>query len=448
MNRLIKKIKTPIVIITLLIIGTTYLTFFLPMKRELENSYLKNFRFLSESKVYSIRTFIENGLDYSKSLSSESMKRSKILAYKNGEIGFDEIKQYIKAIDKEKIELDDDLIGVISVVGDIIISKYGVYNIEEMDKLDKSLFYDYSISVKDDDIMQLIVYSPITEQNLILGYDIIYFNRSKVIKDLMNEEISIDIVNKTASKELVEYGRIIESNDSSVLLDFDDKIGYIAKLDSTDNYIYTYTFKDNLYSPIKKIAIISQGSIILGLLILFTVIKFIILRNANKILSDVEYSRDKYKEHAYKDPLTGVCSRLFLDTWVENNLKELEEQKAIYSIAMIDGDNFKEINDNYGHSIGDKVLIKVAEILKKSVRQNDIVIRYGGDEFLIIFEDIDCKIAESILNRIENKLDEINEFDFDISISYGVSEIKNSEEFFQSLNKADEKMYSSKHNKV
>lgn len=447
MNRLIKRTKTPIAIVAILIISITYLTFFLPMKRELQNSYLRNFRLLSESKVYSIYTFIENGLDCAENLSNKTVKKSKILEYKNGEIGFDEVKQAITSININKVDSNNDLTGVVSIVGNVIISEYGVCNYGEMDKLVKSPFFDYNILVRDDNV-HLIVYSPIIDQNQVIGYDITYYNRPQLIRDLMSDEISVEIIYEKEANELMKNGKKSKVDDGKMLIDFDDSIGYISKLDKTDKYIYTYTLKDKLYEPIKRIAIISQSSIALGLLILFIAINHIVLRNANEILNAVENSRDKFKEHAYKDPLTGVCSRLFLNTWIENNLDALEEQNVIYSIAMIDGDNFKEINDNYGHSVGDKVLARIADILQKSVRQNDIVIRYGGDEFLIIFENIVSDTAENILKRVEKKLVEIDDFEFDITISYGISEIRNSEDFFQSLNKADEKMYSSKQKKV
>ncbi len=94
----------------------------------------------------------------------------------------------------------------------------------------------------------------------------------------------------------------------------------------------------------------------------------------------------KIKRLALKDRLTGLYNRNYISLFVESKLLPiLQRQKANFTVALLDLDNFKFINDNFGHQKGDEVLKKWAEIIKKELRISDIPIRFGGEEILIIF---------------------------------------------------------------
>ena len=118
--------------------------------------------------------------------------------------------------------------------------------------------------------------------------------------------------------------------------------------------------------------------------------------------------------------------------------------KGINYIILIDIDNFKQINDEYGHIAGDKTIKKIAEILKLSVREDDLVVRYGGDEFLILLKNTNREVAEKVLERIKNKLKEIDGFDSPITISGGIEELKDISSIEECLKSADDKMYNVK----
>ncbi len=111
----------------------------------------------------------------------------------------------------------------------------------------------------------------------------------------------------------------------------------------------------------------------------------------------------------------------FLDKWLIPNINKLNKDDVVSSVAMIDINDFKYINDTYGHLVGDKVLIKLASILSSSVRNDDYVVRFGGDEFLVILTRCDEAKSQSIINRVQEKLKNIDEFVFDVEISYGIS---------------------------
>ncbi len=133
---------------------------------------------------------------------------------------------------------------------------------------------------------------------------------------------------------------------------------------------------------------------------------------------------DQLKEMSLKDGLTGLYNHRTLIDLLKNELARHERVEQGLSFIMADIDHFKKVNDTYGHRSGDIVLKNVAELLKKSVRQGDIVGRYGGEEFSIVFinstkEDA-LRACERMRTRIENHIFNLPEADIRITISLGL----------------------------
>ena len=166
------------------------------------------------------------------------------------------------------------------------------------------------------------------------------------------------------------------------------------------------------------------------------------------IIGLMSVSREKYKKKALLDPLTKAYSRQYLDILLEKNKTDRRQHLKSCSLVEIDLDRFKTINDEYGHIVGDKVLIKVVEVFKETIREEDYIIRYGGDEFLIILQDCLENAAIGILDRVSDKLKNTDEFDFAIEFSYGIQEIKCKKDLYEAIKLADEKMYIAKKGKI
>lgn len=146
--------------------------------------------------------------------------------------------------------------------------------------------------------------------------------------------------------------------------------------------------------------------------------------------------RKRIKRDSEIDSLTLLFNRNFF----EIELKKLIIENKKFSLLLIDLDDFKEINDKYGHSEGDKVLREFSKILKSSIRDSDIPARYGGDEIVVILKNAGEDIVEKIAERIKDKSP--------VSFSYGIAEFpKDGKEKEELIRKADERLYLMKRSK-
>ncbi len=123
---------------------------------------------------------------------------------------------------------------------------------------------------------------------------------------------------------------------------------------------------------------------------------------------------------ALTDAVTGLYNRNYWEQIISDVTFQPRTQN--FSLILIDVDNLKEINDNYGHMIGDKAIKIVAKAIKRSIRKEDLGIRYGGDEFMILFNNQDNKAADKVIERIRKEINEIAaEHGMKIQISAGVA---------------------------
>ena len=104
------------------------------------------------------------------------------------------------------------------------------------------------------------------------------------------------------------------------------------------------------------------------------------------------------REQAVKDPLTGLYNRRYFDLFVELHRRKSGDEAL--SLAILDMDGFKAVNDRFGHTVGDEVLVAVANLLKENVRSEDVIIRWGGDEFLILMPKTSIEEARKAVERL------------------------------------------------
>lgn len=114
--------------------------------------------------------------------------------------------------------------------------------------------------------------------------------------------------------------------------------------------------------------------------------------------------RDFYREVSMKDGLTGLYNISFLKEQIAIFFNMAKRYKKTFSVAIIDIDNFKHINDTYGHAAGDFVLRNFSSIANQTLRKSDIITRYGGDEFIILMPEADNEQANRMIKRLKDNI--------------------------------------------
>jgi diguanylate cyclase (GGDEF)-like protein len=161
------------------------------------------------------------------------------------------------------------------------------------------------------------------------------------------------------------------------------------------------------------------------------------------------YQREMFKR-SITDKLTGCLNRYGSSTLAEHAFEKAKRDRHHLHMLMIDIDDFKMVNDNYGHNQGDEVLKSIAELIKDSLRRSDLLIRWGGEEFLVILEGCSNDSADTVAEKIRQRIAEAEFFDhkgqkFHLSVSVGIATYSNEVEDYLTLIKhADEAMYQAK----
>jgi len=158
---------------------------------------------------------------------------------------------------------------------------------------------------------------------------------------------------------------------------------------------------------------------------------------------------ENLRDSTLRDPMTGLNNRRFLEEYVETLVSSVQRKRAHVAILMLDLDYFKMVNDTYGHDAGDAVLKALSTLLKQSVRASDLVIRYGGEEFLIILIDSEGEAADNVAEKIRLAVEglkvQVAGVTLQKTISIGIADFPtDSDTFWQAVKFADVAMYQAK----
>lgn len=150
-----------------------------------------------------------------------------------------------------------------------------------------------------------------------------------------------------------------------------------------------------------------------------------------------------------RDPLTRTLSRRFLASVLNREISMAKAHSLPLCVAMIDVDHFKQVNDQHGHAAGDVALSHVADILLKSVRSNDFIFRYGGEEFLIVFPETTVDVAQQVMELLRQKLerhpvDGGDKGSFHVTLSAGISAFEGHPDYEYLIRNADSALYAAK----
>ncbi|MFH1146895.1 MAG: sensor domain-containing diguanylate cyclase, partial [Pseudomonadota bacterium] len=167
-------------------------------------------------------------------------------------------------------------------------------------------------------------------------------------------------------------------------------------------------------------------------------------------LTQSEKLRTQFEKLSYIDALTGIPNRRYLEIRINEELSRSKRHGFSMACLMMDIDHFKSINDTYGHAAGDQVLKELGELLRNRKRAYDVVGRYGGEEFAMLFKQIDQADTFTVADRVRAAI-EHHEFVFEgrpikVTVSMGIAAVKPSsnDTIISILQKADEALYAAK----
>ena len=166
---------------------------------------------------------------------------------------------------------------------------------------------------------------------------------------------------------------------------------------------------------------------------------------AESLRRGLEY--EELFESARKDALTGLANRRVFDERIQDIMRGAKRYNRPLTMASLDLDHFKQINDNLGHQEGDVVLKKVADVFTEAIRSTDMLVRFGGDEFILIMDDTDEKNGRILAERLCQAVDELEIWatsESKLGVSIGMAQWNSKEELDDWMQRTDDILYNAK----
>ena len=184
-------------------------------------------------------------------------------------------------------------------------------------------------------------------------------------------------------------------------------------------------------------------------LVYLAIVRFTLTQPYRTLFADLKESEEKLQHLSRHDPLTEVLNRVTLTEILAREAARAVRHDFPLALVMVDVNRFKEINDRFGHGIGDRVLQEIARILESATRATDYVFRFGGDEFLVVLPQEDgtsCLIVDRIRHAVAQRNTAVPPPDFSLSLAIGIEYFLpgRDDDVQSSLERADARMYEDK----
>jgi diguanylate cyclase len=171
-------------------------------------------------------------------------------------------------------------------------------------------------------------------------------------------------------------------------------------------------------------------------------------RKARERKQALEQALSRIGEMATRDELTGLFNRRHMLEWLHTEKQRCQRQGRSFCLGIVDLDHFKDINDRHGHAVGDEALTQAAHTLAAGLRETDLLARWGGEEFLVVFTDTDCATAQVVIDRIRQQLASSlispSVPDLSLSFSAGLTTFQPDELLTRAMDRADRALYLAK----
>jgi diguanylate cyclase (GGDEF)-like protein len=447
MSELVIKVRKLVIIFILGLLALIFSTIYFPLKKDIYHIQLINWSLVAQSRTYSFHQFIQNGMEAAGSVSSRTVIREKIEEYFENQITWDELQAFTQPKFEDGVRVLNDVAFAYRVVEGKVLVEFNP--LQPVNYIDPSLIVtnDFPASeiVASKNEPFLFVSSPIKQNEKILGYDILFFRLSPVLAAISDQEFDIHLLNAEQGNG-IRLLKQIEAGDNYQIFQDAGTVYYLELIPNSQYSVAIQAPYQDIFGAIQWR--INEYLIVffICLILIFLFANRQILKLADTLVKDLESSKEHYRSQAITDTLTGALSRFSLSQWLEHSRRKSCWSKPVV-IVLLDIDQFKKINDQYGHETGDEVLCTLVQTAKNTLRKEDLLIRYGGDEFLIIFENLEREQVGVIMRRLEEQLAQNGQHDICLSISYGIEEVQRVNDFDDAIKRADEIMYGHKQRK-
>jgi len=329
---------------------------------------------------------------------------------------------------KEVVEYLPEIVGYEDEIKKIFVQKYCLYSLEAVMK--NGYFINITVEYTDNNTAIILLHNitAITEErHRLLQYSnesTLLYNTLQKVLDNQNALIFIAIENKItfANKKFLDYFGI---EDIVHLKEQDLKLYELCRTPLQNyNELAHRVYNKEQHIKIKDDIFIIQASDIESVHKLFTLTKVTNLSNEAKM-----------------DTLTGIYNKRYFNDILKNHIDE----KRYFSLAILDIDDFKKINDTYGHLTGDQVLKEFVQLVLEKLDQSDLLARWGGEEFLIIFSKNSLEEAREKLQSIYQA---INTYEFQkagyLTASFGLTHLLENDDVYSIVERADKALYEAK----
>lgn len=427
-----------LVLMSFLIIGVVHF----PMHQELENETANNFKLEARLNMQILEQYIDLCLLGAESLASRSAIRDIAVEYHEGRVSWEEMQEFIQPRYMDGLSAMRYIVGAARIIDGNVAVSFGEPGLTKSEYINVPQEERF-VLIHETQTMSLKVYMPIYAEGEIIGFDVVLFDATVALNKVEDSPYQFSVLSDKEVK-LLSGEVILLGFAEGKIYSNDDNTFYIQEFTSGEQYYYMTIPNQILYQDVDNLSIRITIATILVILLSVLFSNWYIMKKAQVVLKDSEESRSRYKEYAIKDTLTGAYSRRYLEKVREE--WEIESAAGVLQavVVVMDIDGFKGLNDQYGHEVGDEALRYLVRVILGNVRNNDILIRHGGDEFILIFKDCFQSKALEIMSRVKEYLELHEGFDHPIRISYGISEITNIENYDEVMRETDQKMYNDK----
>ncbi len=432
-----------IVVMTLMI-----LTIYWPNYIRLRDSLNETFAISGRSKQLMLEQFIGNSVDISLALSTRSYIRDALIDYHQDAIDLPELSSRSEAAFLSGIRPFSQIIYAERQTDGTTIVEYG------LKPSDLPLMADVRIApvhrlIQADHGWYLIVFSPVMNNENTLAVDTLVFSLETILQEMNRDYLNVQLI---PTEQLPDPFSHLSGLDDGQVTAASDDVLFAILADDGDTSLLIRFQRDVLYRPL--ITAILTNLVTLSLIfILIIAFTNIILKHYRREL--VQYmqkiiERQQVEIQAARiDELTSTFNRRSGFDRIQQSIRRAKLRDETLCLVFVDANGLKDINDHLGHESGDELLQTIASGIRRHIRHDDYIARFGGDEFVVILHKATQSEAEQIWQRIQWYFDQINRDDgrpYLISVSHGVVEIHDAEDTTVDyyLKLADEAMYREK----